>query len=123
VIPTLLGFDPLVQLIHEQDVVRAIVAAVEGEARGIFNLAGPEPIPLSRVIARLGRATLPVPYMLAKPTLNRLWTMRLTSFPPPELDHIRYVCMVDDARAREDLGFTPAQDLAATIDAVNWGRW
>jgi UDP-glucose 4-epimerase len=123
VIPTLLGFDPLVQLIHEQDVVRAIVAAVEGEMRGIYNLAGPEPIPLSRVIARLGRATLPVPYMLAKPTLNRLWNMRLTSFPPPELDHIRYVCMVDDARARADLGFTPRHDLAATIEAVNWGRW
>ncbi len=122
-VPTLLGFDPLIQLLHELDVVRAIVRAVEGSARGIFNLAGPEPIPLSRVLARLGRPTLPVPYTLAKPTLSRLWNLRLSSFPPPELDHIRYVCMVDDARARTELGFTPAYDLKATIEAVDWGRW
>ena len=123
VVPTLLGFDPLIQLIHESDVVRAIVHAVESEVRGIFNIAGPEPIPLSRIIERLGKPTLPVPTGLAKSALKRLWNMRLTSFPAPELDHIRYICMVDDARARHDLGFTPAQDLASTIEAVNWGRW
>ncbi len=123
VVPTLLGFDPLIQLIHESDVVRAIVHAVESEVRGIFNIAGPEPIPLSRIIERLGKPTLPVPTGLARAALKRLWNMRLTSFPAPELDHIRYICMVDDERARHDLGFTPAQDLASTIEAVNWGRW
>ncbi len=123
VVPTLLGFDPLVQLVHENDVVRALISAVESDVRGIFNLAGPEPIPLSRILSRLGKPTIPVPHTFAQPLLRRLWNMRLTSFPPPEMDHIRYICMVDDARARSELHFQPAHDLASTIEAVNWGRW
>jgi len=116
--PTLLGYDPMVQVIHEQDVVDAMHAALERRVRGIFNLAGPEPLPLSRILRILGRPTLPVPYSLARPALNRLWALHLTSFPAPELDHIRYVCMVDDARARSVLGYAPKHDAEATVRAV-----
>lgn len=118
-IPTLLGYDPMVQVIHEADVVQAIVRALEPGVRGIFNVAGPEPVPLSRIVKILGRARLPVPYTLGKMALDRLWKLRLTSFPAPELDHIRYVCMVDDARARDVLGFRPAHDLESTVRAVD----
>jgi len=37
----------------------------------------------------------------------------------PELDHIRYVCMVDGTRARDQLGFKPGYTLRETIRAVN----
>ena len=43
---------------------------------------------------------------------------QLTSFPVPELDHIRYVCMVDGSRAREQLGFKARHTLKETIRAV-----
>ena len=36
-VPTLLGFDPMVQVIHESDVVRAIRLALNGGVRGIFS--------------------------------------------------------------------------------------
>ncbi len=117
-VPTLLGYDPMVQVIHEADVVSAIVAALSPDARGIFNVAGPEPMPLSHLLRILGRPTLPVPYSLAKPLMNRLWSLHLTSFPTPELDHIRYVCMVDDRRARDVLGYIPAHDAEETVRAV-----
>jgi UDP-glucose 4-epimerase len=55
---------------------------------------------------------------MARPLLDRMWRFRLTSFPPPELDHIRFVCMVDDARARSILGFSPKHDLESTVQAV-----
>ena len=35
--------------------------------------------------------------------IQTMWRYHFTSFPAPELDHIRYVCMVDDRRAREVL--------------------
>jgi UDP-glucose 4-epimerase len=119
-IPTLLGYDPMVQVIHESDVVHAIECALRPGIRGIFNVAGPEPLPLSRILRILGRRRVPVPYSLAKAMLQRLWSLRLTSFPPPELDHIRYVCMVDDARARTVLGFTHEigiEEAVLSIDA------
>src|SRR5438477_566743 len=40
-IPMLLGFDPMVQLIHEQDVAEAIAAGLAPGARGIYNIVGP----------------------------------------------------------------------------------
>jgi UDP-glucose 4-epimerase len=116
--PTLLGYDPMVQVIHEADVVLAIRLALERRVRGIFNLAGPDPLPLSRILRILGRSTLPVPYSFARPVLNRMFSLHLTSFPAPELDHIRYVCMVDDARARSVLGYAPRYDGEGTVRAV-----
>ncbi len=123
VVPTLLGFDPMVQAVHQDDVVSAIAAALEPGRKGIFNLAGPPPVPLSRAIDLLGRKALPVPHTLARVGVDRLFRLRMTSFPAPELDFIRYVCMVDDARARRALDYTPAHDLLATLRAVDEERW
>ncbi len=119
VVPTLMGFDPMVQVVHQSDVVQAIERALGEGVRGIFNVAGPDPVPLSRMIKMLGRSTLPVPHMLADGILRRMWRYRLTSFPAPELDHIRYVCMVDDRRAREQMNYAPTFGLEETVFAVD----
>ncbi|MCS6798716.1 MAG: SDR family oxidoreductase [Myxococcota bacterium] len=115
---TILGFDPMVQPIHERDVVEAILLALRPGVRGIYNLRGPGELPLSRVLEMLGRRPLPLPAPVAQAVLERMWRLRLTSFPPPEIDHIRYVCMVDDTRARTELGFRPRYGLRETIEAV-----
>ena len=117
-VPTLLGFDPMVQVIHEEDVVEAIRCALKPGARGIFNITGPGEVPLSAILGELGRKVLPIPHPLAKPLLSLLWRGRFTSFPVPELDHIRFVCMVDGSRASRDLGFRPRRSLKETIRAV-----
>jgi len=122
-IPTLLGFDPLIQVIHETDVIRAIALALKPEVRGIYNLAGSAPLPLSHAIRILKKPSLPIPYSIGKALLKRLWAFHLTSFPTPELDHIRYVCMVDDSRARKDLGFLPGLGVEETIKSVELGFW
>ena len=120
---TVMGFDPMTQVIHQADVVHAIERALQPGVRGIFNVAGPEPVPLSRLIRILGRQRLSVPHSLARIALRRLWALRLTTFPAPELDHIRYVCMVDDRRARQVLGFSPQATLEETVRSVDEGRW
>ena len=117
-VPTLLGFDPMVQVIHEDDVVGAILCALKPGVRGIFNVTGPGELPLSAILSELGRPILPVPHPLARPLLGTLWRLGATSFPVPELDFIRFVCMVDGARAREELGFRPRHSLKETIRAV-----
>ncbi|MBC7171518.1 MAG: hypothetical protein H5U40_03780 [Polyangiaceae bacterium] len=111
----------MIQVIHERDVVRAIMTALRPGIRGIFNLRGPGELPLSRILKRLGRRPRALPGPLARMTLDRLWNMRLASFPSPELDHVRYVCMVDDTRAREVLGFTPRYSLDETLEAIDTG--
>jgi UDP-glucose 4-epimerase len=113
----------MLQVVHESDVVRALERTLTPGKRGIYNIAGPEPLPLSHILKLLKRPSLPVPHLLGKAVLKRLWNLRLTTFPAPELDYIRYVCMVDDRRARSELGYMPEPPIEDTVRSVDFGRW
>lgn len=117
--PVLMGFDPMIQVIHESDVVSAITRSLAPGVRGIYNLAGPDPIPLSEAIRLSGRTALPLPHALVGAAMRRMWSLRLTNFPEPELDHIRYVCMVRDERARSDFGHTNRYSIEDTMRAID----
>jgi UDP-glucose 4-epimerase len=123
VVPTLLGFDPMLQAVHQDDVVRALVLALGPGASGVFNIAGPPPQPLSRVLRLLGRRTVAVPHPLAKQALGGLFMARLSRFPSSELDYIRFVCMVDDSLARQKLHYQSAFNLRETLAVVDEARW
>jgi UDP-glucose 4-epimerase len=123
VVPTLLGFDPMIQVVHQRDVLHAIDLALAPGVRGIFNIGGPEPISLSKAITVLQRRIVAVPHSLAKAAVKNLFRFKLTSFPAPELDFIRYVCMVDDTKARSELGYAPEHNVEATLRAVDEERW
>ncbi len=115
---TLFGFDPMIQLIHERDLVDAILLALQPGRRGVFNLVGPGEVPLSRILEELGREPIAVPHPLAEILLKRLWKMGLSSFPPGELPNLRYQCVIDGSRARSVLGFRPRYSLRDTIRSV-----
>jgi UDP-glucose 4-epimerase len=123
VVPTLLGFDPMVQVVHQDDVVQAILRSLMPTIRGVFNVAGPPPVSLGHALGRLGRPTLPIPHTMARLGVERLFRWHLSSFPGRELDFLRYVCMVDDSRARRLLGYVPRFDLDQTLRAVDAERW
>lgn len=118
---TVMGFDPMVQLIHEQDVCRALRLALKPGVRGVYNVVGPGEAPLSSVLRELGRRPVPVPHLLVRPLVGRLFDARLSSFPPGEVDHIQYLCAVDGSRAVRDLGWAPRYSLRETIRGVFGG--
>src|SRR5580692_10703556 len=76
-VPTLLGFDPLFQFMHEQDHVSAICLALDKRPRGVFNVAGPQPVPLSLIIRETGRKVLPLPEMLVSLAIGRFGLPKL----------------------------------------------
>ncbi|HEX3773312.1 MAG TPA: NAD-dependent epimerase/dehydratase family protein, partial [Polyangiaceae bacterium] len=77
VVPTLLGFDPMMQVVHQEDVVRALCSALAPGVRGIFNIGGPAPVSLSRALNLLGRNTVGVPHAVARATVDRLFKWRV----------------------------------------------
>jgi UDP-glucose 4-epimerase len=115
---TVLGFDPMVQLIHEEDVCRALRLALRPGVRGVYNVVGPGEAPLSAVLRELGRRPVPIPHFLVRPLVKQLFEARLSSFPPGEVDHIQYLCAVDGSRAVRDLGWAPRFSLRETIRSV-----
>jgi UDP-glucose 4-epimerase len=117
-IPVVMGFDPMVQVIHEEDVTEAIMLALQKGVHGIMNVTGPGELPLSVVIKELGKPKVPIPGFLFQTMNKALWNFWLSSFPVPEISHLRYTCMVDGTRSREVLGFRPRFSLKETIRAV-----
>jgi UDP-glucose 4-epimerase len=115
---TVMGFDPMVQLIHEEDVARAMVLALRPGVRGVYNVTGPGEVPLSSVLRELGRSPIPIPHVLVRPLLRRAFEAGLSGFQPEEVDHIQYLCMVDGSRFARDAGWAPSHGLRETIRSV-----
>jgi UDP-glucose 4-epimerase len=115
---TMAGFDPMVQLIHVEDVARACVEALRPEPKGVYNVVGPGEVPLSSVFRELGRTVIPVPHPLARPLLSTLFRYRVANFPSEEIDHIQFLCAVDGARWRTDVGWKPRYSMRETIRSV-----
>ena len=109
------GYDPMLQVVHEADVTRAIAQSLKLGVKGIFNIDGCSPCTLSRLLELAECQPRSLPMTILTPILSRMWQMRLTTFPAQELDHLRFVCMVDGSRARETLGYVPEHDLMQTM--------
>jgi len=117
-LPMLMGFDPMMQVIHEEDVVEAVGLALAPGVRGIYNIVGPSEVPLSVLAREARKQPLPIPHFLA-PSLSRLfWKLGKAPFRGTELNHLRYVCMVDGSRARADLGFRALRTIKEAVHAA-----
>jgi UDP-glucose 4-epimerase len=60
VVPSILGFDPRYQFIHEDDIVAVLEHAAREELPGIYNAAGDGVLVLSEVASLLGKPLAPV---------------------------------------------------------------
>lgn len=114
-VPTVLGFDPLYQFLHEADAVAAFKRAVDHDAPGVFNIAGEGVLPLSKAIRLVGRRKLPLTRPMARLTLGTLWAARKGALPPSFLDYIQYACVGDTERSRLLLGFVPLHSSREAI--------
>jgi UDP-glucose 4-epimerase len=115
---TLMGYDPMIQLIHVDDVIHALQLALERAVSGVFNVVGPGEAPLSKVLALLGRRPRSVPTALAFRMLATGWRTGVLDFPAAELRHVQFSCVVDGRAARERLGFSPRKTTEQTVLSV-----
>jgi UDP-glucose 4-epimerase len=118
VVPVMLGFDPRVQVLHEDDSIAALHRAVHHPVPGAVNIAGPGTISLNAAIRRMGRTALPVPHPLFGTVAG---AARRLGLPPMSEDTIRYLRYgrgVALERMTGELGFTPRYDTRGAIDAV-----
>jgi UDP-glucose 4-epimerase len=111
-VPLVLGFDPLFQFMHEDDVIEAIALTLSKRPRGVFNVAGPQPLPLSRVIVEAGRTPVPLPEFVMENLIGRFGLPKL---PRGALTHIKYPVVVDARAFRGATGFAHRYDELETI--------
>lgn len=117
VLPTVLGFDARLQVLHLADAVEVARRAVLAARPGVFNVAGDGVLLLSQAARRLGRPTLPVlsPALgLVGSVLRRVGYDALSA---EHLDLLTYGRAVDTSALRAVFGYVPAYSTAAAFEA------
>ncbi len=107
-VPTAMGFDPLVQLLHEVDAIASVKTALDVGVPGVFNIAGAGVMPVSMLVTLAGRGTIPVPGPMLRRAVGAWWLAGVGEAPPAFVEFLTHLCVVEGARARSDLGFVPS---------------
>ncbi|HEX6262316.1 MAG TPA: NAD-dependent dehydratase, partial [Actinomycetota bacterium] len=108
-IPTALGYDPRLQMIHEEDAVEALNRVVRGSYPGTFNVAADGVVLLSQALRLLGRPSLPLALPLATPVASLLRRFGLVDFSTEQLRLLIYGRVADNTRMEREMGFRPAR--------------
>jgi UDP-glucose 4-epimerase len=116
VVPTQLGFDPRLQLLHADDATGALEAATRNPVRGAVNVAPSGSISLSRALRLARRASVPIPHPLFGPALGRLGSQLGAG--PLYGDGVRFLRFgrgVDNRRLLTEIGYRPRFDAEGAV--------
>jgi UDP-glucose 4-epimerase len=105
-VPTLLGFDPRLQLISERDALSVFLHAIDHPAPGTFNIAGRGQLYLSRIL-RLGRRVpQPLPKRAFRAALRGLAGTGI-ALPKHTVSLLKHGRVMDTTGMTSILGFLP----------------
>ncbi|MFZ3472044.1 NAD-dependent epimerase/dehydratase family protein [Streptomyces sp. 4.24] len=124
-IPTVLGYDPRLQFVHEDDVLEVLKLAAQEPRRGggtlnsgtsgTFNIAGDGVLLLSQCARRLGRPTVPLLLPAVTWVGSALRAVGATDFSPEQIRLLTHGRVVQTSQMREVLGFEPMYTTAETF--------
>jgi UDP-glucose 4-epimerase len=104
---TVMGFDPLMQFVHEEDVIGAFNKVLTENYPGIYNIVGEGILPLSKVMQLSGKLGIPVPSPMLYPMAQLMWYTDIFPAPASHLDFLKYLCVADGRKAKKKMGFVP----------------
>ena len=107
VVPTVLGFDPRLQFIHEDDGLEALRLAALQEVAGTINVAGDGVLLLSQAVRMAGRPSVAIPHQLSGVVGQLVRRAGLADFSPEQVRFLSYGRGMDTTLMRSQLGFEP----------------
>ncbi len=117
-IPTVMGFDPMMQFIHEEDVSEAIALSLQHGLQGVFNLVGPGEVPLHTAIRESRGTAVSRPERLMRPLFDRFFRWGLTPYPPGAIDYLKFPITLAGSRFVEATNFSPLFGLEEIFQSV-----
>ncbi len=110
--PVLMGFSPLMQFLHVDDMADAMVVAFEKNQPGIYNIAPDDWVGYQEAVEQCGCKRLPVlsiPPMFPRMVSNLLnWN---AFFPPYLINYFKYPVILDGSHFTETFGWQPRRNL------------
>ncbi len=117
-IPTVMGFDPMMQFLHEEDLSEAIALSLEHGLQGVFNVVGPGEVPLHTAIRETGGTAWSVPEPILRPMFDRLFRLGLIPYPPGALDYLKFPITLSGSRFVEATNFHPLFGLEEIFHSI-----
>jgi UDP-glucose 4-epimerase len=121
-VPTVLGYDARVQLLHEEDALAVLERAASEDIPGVFNVAADGVLLLSQAIRRAGRIPIPVPSPAVGPVSRVFRSARLVDFSPEQMRLLNFGRVVDSSRLKRQFGFSPRWTTGQAFDDFVRGR-
>lgn len=122
VVPTVLGRDARLQMVHSEDALAVLHQAVLEDIPGVFNVGGDGVLLLTQAIRRAGRIAVPVPGPIVGPITGLFRSTRLLDFGPEQVRFLNFGRVVDTTRLKRDFGFTPRWTTRQAFDDYVHGR-
>lgn len=122
VVPTVLGYDARLQLLHSSDALTVLEMATLEDRPGVFNVGADGVLSLSQAIRRAGRVELPVPRALVPSVAKMLRGARLVDFSEDQVRLLNYGRVVDTTRLKKVFGYYPRWTTPAAFDDYVRGR-
>ncbi len=122
IVPTVLGFDPVWQMIHEDDAARALASALDCETSGVFNIVAKDGLPISSIIRLAGGIAIPLAGPLLTAMIHTLEALNVSTVPVALLDYLRYPWLADERRAHHELGFLAQMSAREAIATLHRGE-
>jgi UDP-glucose 4-epimerase len=114
----LIGYDPLVQFLHEDDLAELITTLIRSGKRGVFNAGGEGALRYREVIAATGRPCVAVPARMLSVLLSLSWRLKLQSDSPPGgLEFIKYPIVLSTEKVGKEAGFEFRYTTRETLEA------
>ena len=99
------GYDPPMQFVHEDDLIKVMVRCILDDAPGLYNVAGDGFVSWSEMAKMLGRRLLSLPAPLLYAAIDVAWALRLQSDSPScGLDFIRHRWTASTDKIKRELG-------------------
>jgi UDP-glucose 4-epimerase len=105
VVAVVMGYDPLLQMLHPDDALDAFEAALARGRGGVFNVVPRDSVSLLTALHLAEKVTVAVPHPLAYALADVMWAAGLGQAPGGFIDYVRFACVADGEKARRELGF------------------
>ena len=125
IVPTSLGFDPRLQLLHEDDalaVLRRATTSDAPETTGVVNVAGDGIVLLSQAVRRAGRLRLPVPAPAIAVVSGLVRNSGVLDVSAEHASYLNYGRVVDTTRLKTRFGYVPRYTTASALESYLSGR-
>ena len=122
VVPTVFGFDPRLQLVHETDGIEVLRLASTSDRPGTFNVAGDGVLLLSQAIRRAGKIAVPVPAPAVSLVSRAVRRSGVVDFSPEQMQFLNFGRVVSTDRLKEAFGYTPQYSTEAAFESFLTGR-